>query len=1010
MADKVYIGKEAEAYHSSPEKEYSRVTIVVGNDEDGSVIAYTAGNDTKDELLVECPWGTQAMADALLAALAGFKYKPYTAEGTYTHPAAELGDAVTVGDDIYGGIYVRNTEYSVEPISDLSAPTTEEIDDEYDYEEPIKRELKRRIINGDTAVKASITVELGEIRLEIAGKIDSNDAQSLIQQTLNNITLSVTDGTQANTSKFVISGTGISAVSDNITLNANSINLSTATISGQLSAAKIDVAGLITAGGLSIKQDTLSSVEVQYALSASNTTAPATGWNTTAPAWEDGKYMWQKTVWTYANGSTSESSPTCLTGATGATGTSISILGSYNTYAELIAAHPTGNTGDGYLVGGDLYVWNGSAWQDVGQIKGDTGATGKGITSLIPQYYLSTSSVAATGGTWQNSVPAYVSGRYYWERSHITWSDGTESNTTETYNSALTASVRDAGTAVSGVNAIESNIYTPGTTTINGAKITTGTVTANQIDATNLHVSAANIDGTLVIGQLPNTVAETSDIPTKVSDLSNDTGFITSSSVPTKTSQLTNDSGYQNGTQVDNAITGKGYQTSAQVESAITAKGYQNAIGVTSIINGTVTTDFVEALNIDVEAAQIKDTLTIGQLPSTVAEMSDIPTKVSELTNDSGYQTAANVSTAISGKADKTAAVDEEVLIYKSAVAGTSSMAKPSGWITSASGAQNEWTTKRPQYQSGYPVLFVCKERKTVSGAVSFTTPVIDETTTIIDGGRIVAGSVTANAIHSGAVTTDKLDADAVTANKLSTDAIKSRNFNDDWTIVYDGSDGFEHDDYAFCWTCFGHIWGYYNEDHLVLGGYEDGQGPNKGVVMPSNGAAKFRLYNIHTHEIYDTEYSLDYLPYNIGDELPLSTHFGYPFSGTFLNLASGALSSNSFKISDDETEFIGTLKNCKMDDCRGMNETYRYVASGSVGVMSFSLDTYLEAGYGGATHTFTYNGVDWRDENSNYVDLETIGFETESEESGDYITVNFDKVYTKIITYQDLIDLGLIH
>lgn len=38
--------------------------------------------------------------------------------------------------------------------------------------------------------------------------------------------------------------------------------------------------------------------------------------------------------------------------------------------------------------------------------------------------------------------------------------------------------------------------------------------------------------------------AATSDVPTKVSDLTNDSGFITSSSVPTKTSDITNDSGF----------------------------------------------------------------------------------------------------------------------------------------------------------------------------------------------------------------------------------------------------------------------------------------------------------------------------------------------------------------------------------------------------------------------------------------------------------------------------------
>lgn len=49
--------------------------------------------------------------------------------------------------------------------------------------------------------------------------------------------------------------------------------------------------------------------------------------------------------------------------------------------------------------------------------------------------------------------------------------------------------------------------------------------------------------------------------------------------VPTKTSQLTNDSGFQNATQVNSIVTGKGYQTQSQVQSLI-----NSAVGnVTSI-------------------------------------------------------------------------------------------------------------------------------------------------------------------------------------------------------------------------------------------------------------------------------------------------------------------------------------------------------------------------------------------------------------------------------------------
>ncbi len=128
----------------------------------------------------------------------------------------------------------------------------------------------------------------------------------------------------------------------------------------------------------------------------------------------------------------------------------------------------------------------------------------------------------------------------------------------------------------------------------------TGTLTAGQIDATNLKVSATNITGTLAIGQLPDTVAKTSDIPTSTSDLTNDSG-------------------------------------------------YQTASGVTTIVRGVVTTDYVNALGISVDAANVKGTLTIGQLPGTVAKTSDIPTYTSQLNNNSGYLNESGVTTIVNG-------------------------------------------------------------------------------------------------------------------------------------------------------------------------------------------------------------------------------------------------------------------------------------------------------------------------------------------------------------------------
>ena len=63
-------------------------------------------------------------------------------------------------------------------------------------------------------------------------------------------------------------------------------------------------------------------------------------------------------------------------GVDGVDGTGIKILGIYETLEELNNAHPNNNEiGDTYSINGDLYVWFGSAFENIGGIKGEDGQT-----------------------------------------------------------------------------------------------------------------------------------------------------------------------------------------------------------------------------------------------------------------------------------------------------------------------------------------------------------------------------------------------------------------------------------------------------------------------------------------------------------------------------------------------------------------------------------------------------------------------------------------------------------
>lgn len=99
------------------------------------------------------------------------------------------------------------------------------------------------------------------------------------------------------------------------------------------------------------------------------------------------------------------------TGATGPQGQGLTVLGSYNTYAELIAADPTGSAGEAYIVAGDLYVWNvlNNTWTDVGSLQGPTGPTGA-TGQLGPTGPAVTGPTGPTGSTGPQGASITVKG------------------------------------------------------------------------------------------------------------------------------------------------------------------------------------------------------------------------------------------------------------------------------------------------------------------------------------------------------------------------------------------------------------------------------------------------------------------------------------------------------------------------------------------------------------------------------------------------------------------------
>ena len=183
----------------------------------------------------------------------------------------------------------------------------------------------------------------------------------------------------------------------------------------------------------------ISYTDVEYADSTSNSVAPTSGWQTTAPAWQNGHYIWQRIKFTYTDGNTAYSRPVCLSGGKG-----IASIAEYYLATSASSGVTTATSGWTTSVqsvtASKKYLWNyevvtytdGTTTTTTPVIIGTYGDKGAGITS-ITEHYLATS--AASGVTrstsgWTTSIQTVTNtNKYLWNYETVTYTDGTTQDT-----------------------------------------------------------------------------------------------------------------------------------------------------------------------------------------------------------------------------------------------------------------------------------------------------------------------------------------------------------------------------------------------------------------------------------------------------------------------------------------------------------------------------------------------------------------------------------------------------
>lgn len=300
MSDSIFLGPNVASLETGEVSErISRVNLSVDSDN-----YFTSGDDSGKTLELECPWASQAMANSILEKIKDYDYQPLEADNALLDPAAEIGDAVTVGG--YRSVLAQiNTTFNNACAATISAPGSDEVDDEYPYKSHERREMERELAR----TRSLIAKSSEEILLQVEGIAEDLEGQiSSISVKLDSITLSVSNGSTSSTIELKAGETTISSATIQMDglVTFTGLSSGTTTINGaciktgQIDADRLNLTGAITFSDLSSSvqgdiNDAQSTANSAYSL--------ANAANNTANNAEDKVEAWSYRGTTYIDGS-----------------------------------------------------------------------------------------------------------------------------------------------------------------------------------------------------------------------------------------------------------------------------------------------------------------------------------------------------------------------------------------------------------------------------------------------------------------------------------------------------------------------------------------------------------------------------------------------------------------------------------------------------------------------------------------------------------------------------------
>lgn len=370
MSDKVFLGTRMAQLDISPAlAPVSKVILAVDSEN-----AYIAGEDTGRTIEVTCPYGTQEMANNILAALSSYTYTPAMAQDAILDPAAEIGDGLTMGG-VYTVLAQSTLTFDGLMTSDAGAPGQAEQESEYKYQSPVIADINWQL----SQTRSLISKTSEEILLQVENELKGLSSSFSVQ--LQQITARV-DGLEGDFTEVSVTLDGLTVTDGSGTtkikgdrVETENLYVNAANISGTLTANQINLTGSITWGDLA--SDAQNQVTNAQNL-ASNAYGTAVSAQTSANTANS-----QISAWTYP-GSTMINGNMLKTGTVMATQLLGGYVGLLNQYQQAVGNMTIGMATTGYAVelnssGGLRLSSSGNFWVDSSY--GTLGITASGVIS-----------------------------------------------------------------------------------------------------------------------------------------------------------------------------------------------------------------------------------------------------------------------------------------------------------------------------------------------------------------------------------------------------------------------------------------------------------------------------------------------------------------------------------------------------------------------------------------------------------------------------------------------------